>query len=142
MIFALLKEDLQRELYGCNNSGSMSSKLLLFLLVLAVLIGVSIFVLATGKSETAGYKPGVSAELDKAVNQAKLIYEQKKKGGVDFLNGPCLTNDLLPGWVADIAHNPRQKIDDLSENQCQAFREGRAKHFVELDPEGNVIQVQ
>ena len=89
-----------------------------------------------------GYRRGASIEFDKAVNQASVAYEKKKQFGIDFSSGPCLTNDLLPGWVADIAHNPRQAVDDLPENQCKAYIEGRAKHFVELDPEGHVIKVQ
>lgn len=88
------------------------------------------------------YKPGVSEVLDKAVNQAKHVFSQNKKLGVDFSSGPCLTNALMPGWVADIAHNPRLAIDDLPENQCQAYKEGRASHFVELDPDGNLIRAK
>lgn len=88
-----------------------------------------------------GYKPGVDLEADNAVNQAKKIYFQKKDQGIDLSEGPCLTNDLLPDWVVDIVHIPRETIDNLPENQCPAFIEGRAKHFVEMDPEGNVVRV-
>jgi hypothetical protein len=31
-------------------------------------------------------------------------------------------------------------VDDEPENQCEAYREGEAGHFVELDPEGNFIR--
>jgi hypothetical protein len=88
-----------------------------------------------------GYKAGVDFEADSAVNQAKKVYLQKKEQGIDLTDGPCLTNDLLPDWVVDIVHNPRQPIDNLPENQCAAFMEGRAKHFVELDSKGNVVRV-
>lgn len=81
-------------------------------------------------------------EIDTAINQAKLLYLQRKQTGQDFTKGPCLTNALLPGWVLDIAHNPREPIDDLPENQCASFIEGSAKHFVELDPEGNFIRAR
>lgn len=87
------------------------------------------------------YKPGIDPEIDKAVHQAQKVYQQKKSLGEDFSSGPCLTNDLLPDWVADIVHNPRQPIDDEPRNHCQAFSEGRAKHFIELDPEGNVVRI-
>ena len=40
----------------------------------------------------------------------------------------------MPLWVADIAHDPREDIDDEPENQCQRYREGEASHFVELTP--------
>lgn len=77
-----------------------------------------------------------------AIRKAKELYLQKKQAGTDILNGPCIAEYLLPDWVADIAHNPRQGVDDLAENQCQAYREGKARHFVELDPDGNLIRAQ
>jgi len=48
----------------------------------------------------------------------------------------------MPGWVLDLVHNPRQPIDDLPENQCNSFVEGRSKHFVELDIEGDLIKAK
>jgi hypothetical protein len=61
---------------------------------------------------------------------------------MDFSCGPCLSDALMPDWVLDVAHNPRQAMDDLPSNQCPSFREGRAKHFVELDLEGNLIRAK
>lgn len=119
---------------------NFNSKLLVLVLVVIGLVTVIIFI--TNKKKDVRYKPGVSNELDRVVNQARVVYERKRDLGVDFTDGPCLTNDLLPGWVVDITHDPRQPVDNLIQNQCQAFREGRAKHFVELDLEGNVIKVQ
>ena len=116
--------------------------------ILSIIIGVAITLFLSKRQDkdelTRGenYKPGISEVLDKAVNQAKHVYSQNKKLGVDFSSGPCLTNALMPGWVADIAHNPRIAIDNLPENQCQVYLEGRAAHFVELDLEGNLIRAK
>ena len=52
----------------------------------------------------------------------------------------CLSNFLISGWVLDIAHNPREAIDDLPQNQCSAYLSGQAKHFVELDLNGDLIR--
>lgn len=82
------------------------------------------------------------SQIDTAVNQAKFLYRQRKEEGQDFSSGPCLSNALMPGWVVDIAHSPRLPADDLPQNQCPAYREGRADHFVELDPEGNLIRAR
>lgn len=82
------------------------------------------------------------AEIDTAINQAQLVYRDRKMGGEDFSKGPCLSNALMPNWVLDIAHSPRQPIDDLPQNQCPAYLEGRAKHFVELDLDGNLIRAR
>lgn len=61
---------------------------------------------------------------------------------LDLNASPCLSNDLLGNgtWVCDVAHSPRQDIDNLPENQCSAWREGLAKHFVELDPNCKLIK--
>lgn len=124
----------------------MSSRVSLLILTFAVIVVVSLAVILSDEhnpitgTPNESYKPGVSKERDRAVNQAYKVFEEKKNLGIDFSDGPCLTNDLLPGWVLDIAHSPRASVDNLSQNQCQAFREGRAKHFVELDLNGNVIR--
>lgn len=81
-------------------------------------------------------------ELDSAVNQAKLLFRQKQERGENLLNGPCLSNALMPDWVADLVHNPRLSIDDLPENQCPAFHENNTKHIIELDLNGNLIRAK
>lgn len=89
-----------------------------------------------------GQKPVSKIESDTAVNQAKLLYSQKKERDEDLTNGPCLSDALMPNWVVDLVHNPRISADDLPQNQCPAYLEGRAEHFVELDLDGNLIKVK
>lgn len=120
----------------------MTEKVKLFLGVLIYVIIIAILILVVAGDRNAKYKRGVSAVFDKAVIQAQLLYEQKKQVGTDLSSGPCLTNDLFTDWVVDIVHNPRQPKDDLVQNQCPAFTEGRANHFVELDMDGNVVRVK
>ncbi len=122
----------------------MFTKGKLVLITLAVIGLVSFLTISPSlfSSQTPAYKPGLSPEADAAVSKSiKLLKEQKLKGE-DLTNGPCLTNDLLPGWVADIVHNPRQTVDNLTEYQCQAYREGRAQHFVEIDLNGTIVRVK
>lgn len=115
------------------------SKLTLLILALSVILITAAVTLlvnnATSKSPSKN-------EADQATNQAKFLYQQKKARGEDIESGPCLSNALMPGWVADIVHNPRQQIDDLPENQCAAYREGQAQHFIELDLEGNLVRAK
>lgn len=116
----------------------MPKKLLLTLaLTVIILTGV-----ATVVFNSYFNKSPSRSEIEVAMNQARHIYNQKKISGEDLSSGPCLSNALLPGWVLDIAHNPRQEIDDLPQNQCSGYREGGAQHFVELDPEGNLIRAK
>jgi len=75
-----------------------------------------------------------------AIEKAQELFAQKKAEGLDMSDGPCLSNEIIPDWVADVAHDPRQDVDNLPENQCPAYREGEAHHFVELDIYGDVIK--
>ncbi|MEK7528471.1 MAG: S-layer homology domain-containing protein [Patescibacteria group bacterium] len=76
-----------------------------------------------------------------AIYEAKREYGREKNLGTNFSAGPCLSNKIIPDTVADVAHNPRAEVDDDPVNQCPAFAEGRASHFVELDEGGNAIFV-
>lgn len=82
------------------------------------------------------------SELETAINQSRHLYSLRKQSNEDLSTGPCLSDALMPGWVVDIVHNPRQAIDDLTENQCPSYKGGRSKHFVELDLEGNLIRAE
>lgn len=114
-------------------------KLPLLLVSLIVVIAASYLTLLANDSLVD--KPQ-KFESIMAVNQARQLYLTRKGEGMDFSQGPCLSNALMPGWVVDIAHNPRQQMDDLAQNQCPAFREGQAKHFVEFDVNGELIRVK
>lgn len=86
----------------------------------------------------AGCGGGAKAD-QQTIALAKRAYAQAKARGVDMSAGPCL-GVIKEGWVADVAHDPRQDVDDRAENQCEAYRSGEADHFVELDPEGEFIR--
>lgn len=79
---------------------------------------------------------------EEAIQKAKELFERKKREGADFSRGPCLSEEIVPDWCVDVAHNPRQRVDDDPANQCRSYREGRVHHFVELDPDGNVIRAE
>jgi len=84
------------------------------------------------------------AERDRAVAAAAKAFEQARAQGIDFTNGPCIADPLesMPTWVVDIAHDPRQDVDDDPANQCASYRSGDADHFVELDGAGNLIRAR
>ena len=73
------------------------------------------------------------------IASAKHAYAAAKADWIDMTNGPCL-GTVAPDWVADVAHDPRQAVDDDPANQCAAYRSGEAHHFVELDPDGRFIR--
>lgn len=63
------------------------------------------------------------------------------KSGKDLSNGPCLLDPMSdPHWVCDVAHSPRESVDNLRENQCSTY--GRtANHFIEVNPKCEIIRV-
>ena len=71
--------------------------------------------------------------------KCQLKCSTEQKSGVDMSIGPCLgviDND----WVCDVAHSPRTPVDDLPANQCQAYINGAAHHFVEVTPDCQLIR--
>jgi hypothetical protein len=84
------------------------------------------------------------AERDRAVAAAAQAFEQTRDQDVDFTDGPCIADPLasMPNWVVDVAHDPREDVDDDPANQCASYRSGDADHFVELDRDGNLIRAK
>jgi hypothetical protein len=83
------------------------------------------------------------SDRDKAVDAAKFLFAGQAKRR-DLSSGPCLSESLpgLSDWAVDIAHEPRQPVDDQLSNQCQSYRHGQTHHFVELSPSGQLIRAQ
>ena len=111
--------------------------------VLVAVVAIAVVLANRSKQKTEASGSEVVAkfktEQEAAIAAAKSAYAKAKAEGKDLESGPCL-GQVLPNWVADIAHNPRQLVDNLKENQCKDFIEGTVKHFVELDPQGKVIR--
>jgi hypothetical protein len=106
-----------------------------------VAIGAVVAVAALGG---CGGDEASSDETDRAVDAAMDAFREAQAKGVDLSTGPCLAEQLpgLDDWVADVAHDPREAVDDQAENQCQRYRDGDASHFVELTPEGELIRAE
>jgi predicted small lipoprotein YifL len=100
-------------------------------------------VLALAACGSAGKQVTPSASA-RAVDAAQPIFREQQAEGQDMSTGPCISESLpgLPDWVADVAHDPREAIDDEPANQCQRYRNGQAHHFVELNVDGALIRAQ
>lgn len=113
-------------------------KRLLFTLTLTLTI---LTLTACSKNQTAATPTPSSSTKDDVLKGALNLYAAKKSSGTDLSTGPCL-GQAAPDWVADIAYNPRQKVDDDPKNQCSDFINGKAHHFIELDTEGKLIRME
>ncbi len=87
--------------------------------------------LATGFTTTV-----VTAEQT-AKTLCRTFCQENIRRGVDLSSGPCIRNPFISpsGWVCDVAHSPREPVDNLPENQCSAYISGEASHFVEVTPD-------
>jgi hypothetical protein len=84
------------------------------------------------------------ADRDAAIKEAES-YFGTLTNHQDLSSGPCVAEHLpgnLSDWAVDVAHDPRQPVDDDPANQCQSFRDGDTHHFVELTPDGDLIRAQ
>jgi len=72
------------------------------------------------------------------------LCQHAKEMNMNLSRGPCLSDGnpewKHEDWVCDVAHNPRKPVDNLPENQCNEFRNGKAHHFVEVTPECEFIR--
>lgn len=106
-----------------------------WLIMTGFIIGGVVAILPRNAADSDAFDPRY---LSSAQSQLAM-YKSKIK--MDYSKGPCLgALPLDDNWVIDIAHNPRQPVDDEPANQCAAYSEGKAKHFIELDESGNLIQ--
>jgi hypothetical protein len=105
-----------------------------------IVAGVSAVLIAAG----CGGDDSSEEDRDRAIAAAQQAYDIAVTRGDDLDVGPCIAEDLpdLADWVVDIAHDPREDVDDNPANQCQRYRDGDAAHFVELTPEGELIRAE
>jgi len=84
--------------------------------------------------------PDEVTEQQELIKKSSDLYQEAVSKNTSFDNGPCL-GKIADDWVVDIAHNPREAIDDRPANQCGDFLLGKAHHFIELDLQGNLVRI-
>ncbi len=88
-----------------------------------------------GTDASGAGKTAAEIASDKCVQ----LCEAETQKGTDLGNGPCLSNEVVEGWVCDVAHSPRAAVDNIAGNQCSAFGK-TASHFVEVDEGCKIIR--
>ena len=105
------------------------------------LILLALLLLLFGCLAPAPY--GTSLSMERRARGACIIAcEELKASGANMSAGPCAANPLkdYPSWVCDVAHSPRQQVDDIIGNQCSLYRNGDASYFIEVSPECEFIR--
>jgi hypothetical protein len=82
-------------------------------------------------------KGPVIMDEDRAVYACVFLCKAAANQGQRLDDGPCLSTGIeawdIEDWVCDVAHNPREAVDSLPENQCPEYGVS-ANHFVEVTP--------
>jgi len=82
--------------------------------------------------------PGYVLEQQYMINDSLVLYDEKKTQGMNF-SSQCI--GTLDDYAVDIVHVPRVSDDDLPENQCSDYLEGKVHHFIELDENGEIVRI-
>ncbi len=85
-------------------------------------------------SETLNY---VKEQKD-IIAKALELYELRKTEGVEF-SSQCI--GTCENYAIDIVYVPRISEDNLIENQCSDYNDGKVSQFIELDKYGNIVRV-
>ena len=90
----------------------------------------------TGQTETDVKQKAIDACIEECRTRSVI-----PEWDWESARGPCLLNPIpdTPDWVCDVAHDPRQDVDNLPENQCSEYGK-TANHFVEVDPNCELIK--
>ena len=57
----------------------------------------------------------MESDRDRAIRLAQVLFRERQAQGIDMSAGPCLAEEIIPGWCVDVAHSPREEIDNLPE---------------------------
>ena len=72
------------------------------------------------------------------VSCARQLYQNEKAKGMVFIS-QCL--GTCGDYAIDIVNVPKTREDDLKENQCEDYMQGKVTGFIELDREGNIFRI-
>jgi hypothetical protein len=84
----------------------------------------------------------VVTDADRARYACIFLCKAARGEGMYLGDGPCLSTGTaweMEDWVCDVAHWPREEVDNLPENQCPDYGVS-ASHFVEVSPECGFIR--
>ena len=109
-----------------------------WLIILGVVVILVLFFALTKRADNSLSNEEELTEVERITMLALELYEQKKQEGMEF-SSQCL--GTIDGYAVDIVHVPRTEEDNLPENQCDDFREGRVSKFIEIDKDGNVVRI-
>ncbi len=73
-----------------------------------------------------------------AISCAMFLYNKARNSGMQF-NSQCLGRCM--DYSVDVVNIPRTEDDNKPVNQCDDYKSGVTKHFIELDKNGNTVRI-
>lgn len=90
---------------------------------------------------TEGNPENASTEIKEqqnAISCASGLYAENSLKNISFVS-QCLGS--CGNYSVDVVNVPRTSDDDLKTNQCSDFSEGKLKHLIELNKQGNIVRI-
>ena len=130
--------------YHRNKKGNLKPKhssryrLVTIVSFISITLTIVLFIIASSLYNRANNHS--NTEMNTAINKCIALCQKQLQSNRNLSKGPCLSNNITPNWVCDVAHNPRAAVDNDPNNQCRSFRKGLAHHFVEVDTHCKLIR--
>lgn len=89
-----------------------------------------------------GNPPTIPTEVSRqqaAVKEALDMFNKEKASG-RILSSQCL-GTTTNNYAVDLVHFPRSQEDNILENQCRDFYEGKVSKFIEVNTNGQIARV-
>lgn len=83
--------------------------------------------------------PDYVLQQQEVINCSNYLFERAAMSSIVQLNSQCLGK--CEDYAVDIVHVPRINEDNLVENQCDDYRQGKVSKFIELDKNKEIVRI-
>lgn len=99
--------------------------LYLYMVILGIILGFGIL-------NILFRDPTLDYQEDAEKKCVELCRAELSRGNL-LETGPCLSEEIMPGWACDVVHSPRVSfLDDHKDNMCKNISAGKTKYVVEV----------
>lgn len=127
-------------------------KIIIILLAVIVLLAVIIFILRSPEDDWIRDSRGVWIKHGSPSETPDYVLEQQEviNCAIDLYGNAALSSEIqldsqclgtCGDYAVDIVHVPRAEEDNLVENQCGEYRDGKVNHFIEINHEGEIVRI-
>ncbi|MCK9292488.1 MAG: hypothetical protein WCY27_03140 [archaeon] len=116
-----------------------NAKISMFVFIIVAVLIVLAGFLNLFLNSSDGYKKNEKIAIENCITLCNLEVSK----GTLLNDGPCLSEEIAPGWVCDVAHSPRiDLIDNNPNNRCENYGKKGTKHYVEVTEKCKLIKAK